>query len=218
MSESARLLLCVGLIVVAGGAALAAPPPREPLRPGILLRQLPSGEVLLLDPQVMRLSRWAGGCPRRWPPSAPPPAPPTPSPGTPRASGWRCCARSAGGRWWKVIGYAGGWAATRSCTGCTLDVSPAPCARRPWRSPGPWSLPGRSCTPPGWRARRGRAPAFTLTPTGGGRSTWLYPTRFGGAWRSPRVTGRRCGRWSRSLSGGTFWPTAPGGTRCSRTQ
>ena len=52
--------LWVGLVVLAGGAALAAPPPREALTPTAVIGQLPSGEVLRLDPQGMRLSRWDG--------------------------------------------------------------------------------------------------------------------------------------------------------------
>lgn len=47
--------------VVGGGVAAAAPPPRPSFAPMMLMRQLPSGEVLLLDPQEMRLSRWGGG-------------------------------------------------------------------------------------------------------------------------------------------------------------
>jgi hypothetical protein len=73
---TARRLAASLLVVIAGGAALAAPPPREPLRPGILLRQLPSGEVLLLDPEVMRLSRWAGGVPEEVATFRPAPCPP----------------------------------------------------------------------------------------------------------------------------------------------
>ncbi len=215
VNQSARRPLSVALFVIAGGAALAAPPPREVFPPAILLRQLPSGEVLLLDPQGMRLSRWAGGVLEEVATFPPPPARPTPSPGTPRASAWRCCARSGGGKWSKVMGYAGRWAATRSCTWCTADVSPARCARHPWPSPGRWSLWARSCTPPACPARRGRAPAFTLIP-GGGRSTCWSPSRRGGACRSRRAGGPRCGRWSRSLPGGPFSPRARGGTRGSR--
>jgi len=58
--SSTALVVVVGFSALThGGVAAAAPPLPPPFTPTLLLRQLPSGEVLLLDPQGMRLSRWA---------------------------------------------------------------------------------------------------------------------------------------------------------------
>ncbi len=71
------LAVVVSLVALTcGGVAAAAPPAVPAAAPTLLLRQLPGGEVLLLDPQGMSLSRWEGGVPEKVATFRPVPCPP----------------------------------------------------------------------------------------------------------------------------------------------